>query len=241
MKYENIKEGCFIDRPNRFIAHVEIEGRVETVHVKNTGRCKELLLPGVQVFLEKSSNPARKTAYDLVCVNKSGRLINMDSQIPNKAALEWVKAGHLFPEKVQVTPEKTYGNSRFDLFAVSDRRKAFIEVKGVTLENNNIARFPDAPTTRGIKHVEELIRCMEDGYEAYLLLVIQMQGITRFEPNWDTHREFGEVLQKAKKAGVHILAYDCQVQPDDMEIKNPVPVCLEANKYHACGELEETK
>lgn len=123
----------------------------------------------------------------------------MDSQVPNKAALEWVKAGHLFPEKVQVTPEKTYGNSRFDLFAVSDRRKAFIEVKGVTLENNNIARFPDAPTTRGIKHVEELIRCMEDGYEAYLLLVIQMQGITRFEPNWDTHREFGEVLQKAKK------------------------------------------
>ena len=146
MKYEHITEGRFIDRPNRFIAHVEINGQVETVHVKNTGRCRELLIPGTQVFLEKSSNPARKTAYDLICVNKKGRgLINMDSQIPNKAALEWVKAGHLFPEKVQVTPEKTYGNSRFDLYVCSEKRKAFIEVKGVTLESDNIARFPDAP------------------------------------------------------------------------------------------------
>ena len=151
----------------------------------------------------------------------------MDSQIPNKAALEWVKAGYLFPEEVQVTPEKTYGNSRFDLYACSDRRKAFIEVKGVTLEADNVARFPDAPTARGVKHVEELIRCMEDGYEAYLLLVIQMKGVTRFEPNWDTHREFGETLQKAQKAGVHILAYDCLVEPDRMEIQDPVPVRLE--------------
>ena len=225
MKYENITEGRFLDRPNRFIAHVEIGGQIETVHVKNTGRCKELLVPGAQVFLEKSGNPARKTAYDLVCVNKSGRL--MDSQIPNKAALEWVKAGHLFPEEIQVTPEKTYGNSRFDLYACSDRRKAFIEVKGVTLEADNVARFPDAPTARGVKQVEELIRCMEDGYEAYLLLVIQMKGVTRFEPNWDTHREFGETLQKAQKAGVHILAYDCLVEPDRMEIQDPVPVRLE--------------
>ena len=227
MKYENITEGRFLDRPNRFIAHVEIGGQIETVHVKNTGRCKELLVPGAQVFLEKSGNPARKTAYDLVCVNKSGRLINMDSQSPNKAAREWVKAGHLFPEEIQVTPEKTYGNSRFDLYACSDRRKAFIEVKGVTLEADNVARFPDAPTARGVKHVEELIRCMEDGYEAYLLLVIQMKGVTRFEPNWDTHREFGETLQKAQKAGVHILAYDCLVEPDRMEIQDPVPVRLE--------------
>ena len=154
----------------------------------------------------------------------------MDSQIPNKAALEWVKAGHLFPEEVQVTPEKTYGNSRFDLYACSDKRKAFIEVKGVTLEADNIARFPDAPTARGVKHLEELIHCMREGYEAYLLLVIQMKGITRFEPNWDTHREFGETLQKAKKAGVHILAYDCLVEPDWMEIQNPVPVCLEETR-----------
>ena len=231
MKYEHITEGRFIDRPNRFIAHVEINGQVETVHVKNTGRCRELLVPGTQVFLEKSSNPARKTTYDLICVNKKGRgLINMDSQIPNKAALEWVKAGHLFPEKVQVTPEKTYGNSRFDLYVCSEKRKAFIEVKGVTLESDNIARFPDAPTERGVKHLKELIHCMQEGYEAYLLLVIQMKGITRFEPNWDTHREFGETLQKAKKAGVHILAYDCLVEPDGMEIQNPVPVCLEETR-----------
>ena len=199
MKYEHITEGRFIDRPNRFIAHVEINGQVETVHVKNTGRCRELLLPGTQVFLERSSNPARKTAYDLVCVNKEGRgLINMDSQIPNKAALEWIKAGHLFPEKVQVTPEKTYGNSRFDLYVCSEKRKAFIEVKGVTLESDNIARFPDAPTERGVKH----------------------------EPNWETHWEFGETLQEAERAGVHILAYDCLVEPDRMEIQDPVPVCL---------------
>ena len=227
MKYEHITEGRFIDRPNRFIAHVEINGQVETVHVKNTGRCRELLIPGVQVFLEKSSNPARKTAYDLICVNKKGRgLINMDSQIPNKAALEWVKAGHLFPEKVQVTPEKTYGNSRFDLYVCSEKRKAFIEVKGVTLESDNIARFPDAPTERGVKHLKELIHCMQEGYEAYLLLVIQMKGVDRFEPNWETHREFGETLQEAERAGVHILAYDCLVEPDRMEIQDPVPVCL---------------
>lgn len=227
MKYEHITEGRFIDRPNRFIAHVEINGQVETVHVKNTGRCRELLVPGTQVFLERSSNPARKTAYDLICVNKKGRgLINMDSQIPNKAALEWVKAGHLFPEKVQVTPEKTYGNSRFDLYVCSEKRKAFIEVKGVTLESDNIARFPDAPTERGVKHLKELIHCMQEGYEAYLLLVIQMKGVDRFEPNWETHREFGETLQEAKKAGVHILAYDCLVEPDRMEIQDPVPVCL---------------
>ena len=195
MKYENITEGRFLDRPNRFIAHVEIAG--QTVHVKNTGRCRELLIPGVQVFLEKSSNPARKTAYDLVCVNKGGRLINMDSQIPNKAALEWVKAGHLFPEEVQVTPEKTYGNSRFDLYACSDKRKAFIEVKGVTLEADNIARFPDAPTARGVKHLEELIHCMREGYEAYLLLVIQMKGVDRFEPTGN----LGKPYRKRKKQG----------------------------------------
>lgn len=227
MRYKNIREGRFVSRPNRFIARVEIDGQEEICHVKNTGRCRELLVPGASVFLEKSDKKERKTAHDLIAVRKGDRLINMDSQIPNKAALEWVKAGHLFTEEVQVTPEKTYGNSRFDLYACSDRRKAFIEVKGVTLEADNVARFPDAPTARGVKHVEELIRCMEDGYEAYLLLVIQMKGVTRFEPNWDTHREFGETLQKAQKAGVHILAYDCLVEPDRMEIQDPVPVRLE--------------
>ena len=227
MKYENITEGRFLDRPNRFIAHVEIGGQIETVHVKNTGRCKELLVPGAQVFLEKSGNPARKTAYDLVCVNKSGRLINMYSQIPNKAALEWVKAGHLFPEEIQVTPEKTYGNSRFDLYACSDRRKAFIEVKGVTLEENNIVRFPDAPTERGLKHVEELAECMQDGYEAYLLFVIQMKDVRKFQPNWNTHHRFGDALKAAREAGVRILAMDCMIGEDFMRIQDPVEVDLE--------------
>ena len=229
MKYAHIVRGIFLERPNRFIAIVDIQGQRETVHVKNTGRCRELLIPGTEVILEKSDNPARKTAYDLVCVYKGNRLINMDSQSPNKAAFEWVQSGSLFPEKVQVKAEQVYGNSRFDLYVCSEKRKAFIEVKGVTLEENNTARFPDAPTARGVKHLEELIRCMEDGYEAYLLLVIQMKGISRFEPNWNIHREFGETLLKAEKAGVHILAYDCLVGPDHMEIQDPVPVYLEEN------------
>lgn len=227
MKYENTTKGIFLDRPDRFIANVRINGRTETVHVKNTGRCKELLIPGTEVILEKSSNPARKTKYDLICVNKAGRWINMDSQIPNKAAAEWISKGRLFPEEIVIRPEKKYGNSRFDLYLESPVRKAFIEVKGVTLEEQDIARFPDAPTLRGIKHMEELIRCMEEGYEAYLLFVIQMKGIQKFEPNWDTHREFGETLKKAYDAGVKILAYDCFVAEDVIEIQDPVPVNLE--------------
>ncbi|MDO4276402.1 MAG: DNA/RNA nuclease SfsA [Eubacteriales bacterium] len=227
MKYENIARASFLDRPNRFIAHVVLDGQVETVHVKNTGRCKELLIPGVEVILEKSGNPNRKTGYDIICVNKGGRWINMDSQIPNKAAKEWILKGSLFPETITVQPEKTYGNSRFDLYVESDFRKAFIEVKGVTLEEQGIARFPDAPTLRGVKHIEELIRCMKDGYEAYLLFVIQMKGIRRFEPNWNTHQEFGETLIKAQKAGVKLLAYDCLIEPGLIEIEEPVPIHLE--------------
>ena len=226
MRYDRIYKAKFIERPNRFIAYAELNGKKETVHVKNTGRCAELLRPGADIYIQESDNPSRKTRWDLIAVKKGSRMINMDSQIPNKAALEWIKAGHLFPEKVQVTPEKTYGNSRFDLYVCSEKRKAFIEVKGVTLESDNIARFPDAPTERGVKHLKELIHCMQEGYEAYLLLVIQMKGVDRFEPNWETHREFGETLQEAKKAGVHILAYDCLVEPDRMEIQDPVPVCL---------------
>ena len=230
MNYKNTIRGIFKDRPNRFIAHVQIGDQLETVHVKNTGRCRELLVPEAEVILEKSDNPARKTKYDLISVNKAGRWINMDSQAPNKAAEEWVAAGNLFPEKVTVRREKTYGNSRFDLYVESGKRKAFIEVKGVTLEENNIVRFPDAPTERGIKHLCELMHAAADGYEAYLLLVIQMKGIKRFEPNWDTHRGFGETLQRAQKAGVHILAYDCLVEPERMEIQDPVPVYLEEIK-----------
>ena len=226
MKYENTKRAVFLDRPNRFIAHVDLNGQTETVHVKNTGRCKELLIPGTEVILEESVNPARKTKYDLICVNKSGRWINMDSQVPNKAAAEWIRAGRLFPEEVTLKTEKVYGNSRFDIYVESPCRKAFIEVKGVTLEENDIARFPDAPTQRGVKHVEELIRCQEDGYEAYLLFVIQMKGIREFEPNWSTHPQFGEVLQKAQNAGVHLLAYDCLIREDYIEIHDPVPIRL---------------
>ena len=226
MKYENTKRAVFLDRPNRFIAHVDLNGQTETVHVKNTGRFKELLIPGTEVILEESVNPARKTKYDLICVNKSGRWINMDSQVPNKAAAEWIRAGRLFPEEVTLKTEKVYGNSRFDIYVESPCRKAFIEVKGVTLEENDIARFPDAPTQRGVKHVEELIRCQEDGYEAYLLFVIQMKGIREFEPNWSTHPQFGEVLQKAQNAGVHLLAYDCLIREDYIEIQDPVPIRL---------------
>ena len=226
MKYENTKRAVFLDRPNRFIAHVDLNGQTETVHVKNTGRCKELLIPGTEVILEESVNPARKTKYDLICVNKSGRWINMDSQVPNKAAAEWIRAGRLFPEEITLKTEKVYGNSRFDIYVESPCRKAFIEVKGVTLEENDIARFPDAPTQRGVKHVEELIRCQEDGYEAYLLFVIQMKGIREFEPNWSTHPQFGDVLQKAQNAGVHLLAYDCLIREDYIEIQDPVPIRL---------------
>ena len=227
MRYERMEEAVFESRPNRFIAHVRIGDKLETVHVKNTGRCRELLVPDVEVILEKNDNPARKTKYDLICVNKEGRWINMDSQAPNAAAAEWIAAGNLFREKVTVQREKTYGNSRFDLYVESLERKAFIEVKGVTLEEKNIVRFPDAPTIRGVKHLEELIRAGRDGYEAYLLLVIQMKDVKYFEPNWETHPEFGETLRKAAAAGVHILAYDCAITEDSMEICDPVPVNLE--------------
>lgn len=226
MRYKETEKAVFLKRPNRFIAEVEIQGKRETVHVKNTGRCKELLIPGTEVILEKSGNPNRKTKYDLICVNKQGRLINMDSQIPNKAAEEWIRKGGLFPEEVSIRPEKKYGNSRFDLYVESPVRRAFVEVKGVTLEEDNVVRFPDAPTVRGIKHVEELIHCMEEGYEAYLLLVIQMKGVKKFMPNWDTQPEFGQVLIKAEKAGVKIIARDCLVTEDTIEIQEEVPVDL---------------
>lgn len=226
MKYKKIVEAKFVNRPNRFIANVELNGKLINVHVKNTGRCRELLIPGVSVILEESDNLSRKTKYDLVCVKKAGRWINMDSQLPNKAAALWLREGGFFEEEIQVFTERKYGNSRFDLYIESEKRKAFMEVKGVTLEENGIARFPDAPTERGIKHLKELIRCMEDGYEAYVLFVIQMKGISSFEPNWERHREFAEVLCEAAEKGVHVLAYDCEVTEDEMIISNPVPVNL---------------
>lgn len=226
MKYKNIVEGRFISRPNRFIAHIDINGYEEVCHVKNTGRCRELLVPGARVFLEKSDNPNRKTAYDLIGVIKNGRMINMDSQIPNKVVEEWLKSSQVLFENPCIRPEKTYGKSRFDFYVEDSERKAFIEVKGVTLEDHGIASFPDAPTERGIKHIKELVSCMEDGYEAYLFFVIQMKGIQKMQPNWERHPAFGEALIQAARSGVKVLAYDCVVTEDSISIDAPVPVDL---------------
>lgn len=226
MKYKNIVEGRFISRPNRFIAHIDINGYEEVCHVKNTGRCRELLVPDARVFLEKSDNPNRKTAYDLIGVIKNGRMINMDSQIPNKVVEEWLKSSQVLFENPSIRPEKTYGKSRFDFYVEDGKRKAFIEVKGVTLEEHGIASFPDAPTERGIKHIKELVSCMEDGYEAYLFFVIQMKGIQKMQPNWERHPAFGEALVQAARSGVKVLAYDCVVTEDSISIDAPVPVDL---------------
>ncbi|MCH5259272.1 MAG: A/G-specific adenine glycosylase [Lachnospiraceae bacterium] len=229
MRYNEIIQANFIERPNRFIAYVDIAGERTKVHVKNTGRCKELLRDHVRVYLEKSGNPERSTAYDLVAVDKDGRLINMDSNAPNKVVGEWLNAGGLYRDVSLVRPETTFGSSRFDFYAESaSGAKAFIEVKGVTLENDNVAAFPDAPSERAVKHVEELIEAHEQGYETYLIFVVQMKDIWRVEPNWKTHPAFGEALKKARSAGVHLLAYDCLVEEDSLVIGNEVPVVVDS-------------
>lgn len=222
MTYSNVREGRFISRPNRFIAKIELDGREETVHVKNTGRCRELLVPGCRVIVEKSLSHARKTAFDLIAVYKEREgkpplLVNMDSQAPNKAATEWIKGG-LFSRDAAVYPEKTYGSSRFDLYIEDCGRKAFVEVKGVTLEQEGVVLFPDAPTERGVKHLRELITAAEQGYEAYILFVVQMQEVSLFRPNRATHPEFADALRAAADAGVRVLAVDCIVTPDSMTI-----------------------
>lgn len=226
MKYERIQVGRFIERPNRFIAYIDIDGAKETVHVKNTGRCAELLKPGATVYVQKSDNPERKTQWDLIGVEKGNRLVNMDSQIPNAVVKEWLEEGNLFNLPLKIQPETTYSKSRFDLYVEAGNRKVFIEVKGVTLEENGVARFPDAPTERGVKHVEELIKALKDGYESYIIFVIQMNGVRYFTPNIDTHPEFAEALRKAKKAGVKILAYDCDVKEDEIRLNSSIPVVL---------------
>ncbi|MCI8599652.1 MAG: DNA/RNA nuclease SfsA [Lachnospiraceae bacterium] len=226
MKYKNIEPAIFLERPNRFIAYVEQAGRREICHVKNTGRCKELLIPGAFVYVQRQSNPARKTALDLIAVKKGEKLINMDSQIPNKIAEEWLRKGNLCSQSARIRPECKYGNSRFDFYIEDGERKAFIEIKGVTLEEDGVARFPDAPTERGVKHIRELMACRQEGYEAFILFVIQMKGVSIMEPNDITHAAFGDALRKAKEAGVHILAYDCKVCPDEIEIDERVEVHL---------------
>lgn len=228
MKYSNIVEGRFISRPNRFIAYVEIDGKEEICHVKNTGRCKELLIPEARVLLEESRNPERKTKYDLVAVYKGEMLVNMDSQAPNKVFYEWAES--YFGKDAFIRPEKKYKNSRFDCYIEVGNRRIFAEIKGVTLESNGIASFPDAPTERGIKHIEELIDTVLNGYEAYIFFVVQMKGIKHFRPNYKTHRAFGEALKKAKDNGVNIVCVDCTVTPDTLVIDDFIDITLEEEK-----------
>lgn len=227
MIYERMKEGRFIKRPNRFIAHVEIDGKEEIVHVKNTGRCQELLIPGATVYLQASANPERKTKWDLISVEKGSRTINMDSQVPNALVCEFIREGKLFPDVKLVRPETTYGNSRFDLYVEYENKKAFVEVKGVTLENEGVVSFPDAPSERAIKHVEELVKAGKEGYETYVFFVIQMSDVRYFTPNREKHLAFAQALVKAAEAGVKVLAYECQVTSNQLEITKPVPVVLE--------------
>jgi len=226
MQYKNIVPGRFIDRPNRFIAHVEINGQAQTVHVKNTGRCRELLIPGATVYLQHNDDHARKTAWDLIAVEKGERLINMDSQAPNKVVGEWVASGGFLPGVTLIRPETRYGNSRFDFYVEANGKGRFIEVKGVTLEENGVVRFPDAPTERGVKHLEELIQATQEGYECWVCFVIQMSGVKHFEPNDVTHPQFGVALRRAARAGVHVLALECRVERDSLTISGTIPVHL---------------
>lgn len=214
MKYSKTCQAKFIDRPNRFIAHVDLNGNIETVHVKNTGRCKELLIPGVTVILEESDNVSRKTKYDLIGVYKKGfGLINIDSQAPNKVAKEWLES----KDYTYIRPEYTYGNSRIDFYMEKDEKKYLMEVKGCTLERDGIGYFPDAPTERGVKHIYELIKAKKEGYEAALAFVIQMEGVNEVFPNIETHPEFGTAMSDAKAAGVNIIFIKCKVLEDRLE------------------------
>lgn len=226
MQYGLVVPGRFIDRPNRFIAHVETEAGLQTVHVKNTGRCRELLVPGAMVYLEKSDNPSRKTVYDLIAVEKGTRLINMDSQAPNQVFAEWAAAGGFLPEVCAVHREYSYGDSRLDFCLETPAGMHLVEVKGVTLEEDGAARFPDAPTERGIKHIQELQRAAECGIAATLCFVVQMEHVQSVAPNDITHPAFGQALRRAASMGVHVCAYDCLVTPDSLQIHQRVPVIL---------------
>lgn len=246
MKYEKIMKAQFMARPNRFIAEVKLADGTETrAHVKNTGRCRELLQPGATVWLEDHTERmgSRKLAYSLIGVEKllksgSVLMVNMDSQAPNKVAAEALKDGTIcLPDMSNLTVvkgEKTFGNSRFDFYVEdADGKKGYLEVKGVTLEEDGLVRFPDAPTERGVKHVEELIRAREEGYFAYVIFIVQMEGMRVFMPNDDTHRAFGDALRQAQRAGVHILAYQCHVTEDSLQVSIPLPVRLSDGEQ--CG------
>jgi len=225
LTYANMTPGTFLARPNRFIAHLEIDGQVETVHVKNTGRCRELLPTGAQVWCQKASNPNRKTKYDLITVRKGSRLINMDSQAPNIAARQWLLSGGLGNVE-NVKAETTHGDSRFDFSFTLNGKPCFLEVKGVTLENEGICAFPDAPTERGTKHLRGLQKCVEEGFGGFVLFVIQMSDVKYLHPNDATDPNFGRALREAAAAGVQVLAVDCTVTENSMTIGQFVPVKL---------------
>lgn len=232
MKYSKILQGKFISRPNRFIAHVLIDNKEEVVHVKNTGRCKELLTPEATVYLQDCQSPTRKTRYDLISVYKGDRLINMDSQIPNAVVKQWLENGGLFKNISLLKGEQTFGNSRFDFYVEhfdldGNLTKAYIEVKGVTLENNNVALFPDAPTSRGVKHIKELIQAKKQGYQAYIIFVIQIKGIDYFTPNQKQDPDFAKTLKEAKDNGVTILAFDCNITKNTIDYNSMIEVKLE--------------
>ena len=225
MEYENMVPGVFLSRPNRFVAHVEIGGKTEVVHVKNTGRCRELLPAGAKVWCQQAANPARKTKFDLITVRKGDRLINMDSQAPNIAAREWLLAGGL-GEIETLRPETVHGDSRFDFSFQKDGKTCFLEVKGVTLEEDGICAFPDAPTERGAKHLRGLREAAKEGFGAWVLFVIQMENVQYLHPNDATDPAFGRELREAAENGVQILAMDCHVTESTMTIRNSVPVRL---------------
>ena len=226
MRYPNIHKARFLERPNRFVARCEMDGEILTVHVKNTGRCRELLVPGAAVWLTKSDNPARKTAFDLVAVQKGGRLVNMDAQAPNAAFGAFARAGGFLPDVREVRAEVRYGASRFDFRLERADVTHFAEVKGVTLEENGVVRFPDAPTERGVKHLKELQAAAAAGFGAHAVFVIQMADVTAFSPNDDTHPAFGAALREAAENGVQVHAFWCEVTPDTLEIAGEVPVVL---------------
>ena len=226
MRYSNIHRAVFLDRPNRFVAHCEMGGEMLTVHVKNTGRCRELLVPGAEVWLTKSENPARKTAFDLIAVQKGHRLVNMDSAAPNAAFGEYARAGRFLPDTQGVRAEVRWGDSRFDFRMEAGGKTHFVEVKGVTLEENGAVRFPDAPTERGVKHLRELQKVAAEGHGAHAVFIIQMADVAAFSPNDDTHPAFGAALREAAQNGVQVHAFWCAVTPDTMHIAGTVPVML---------------
>ena len=227
MRYQTVTAGIFLRRPNRFVAQVEMAGEIQTVHVKKTGRCRELLVPGARVYLAESGNPARKTRFDLIAVEKGSRLIFLDAQAPNQVFGEWAEAGGFLRAATAVRREVRYGDSRLDFCLETPAGPHYVEVKGVTLEENGSCRFPDAPTERGVKHLLELQRAVERGCAATLFFVVQMADVESVAPNDETHPAFGEALRRAAQAGVGVLAYDCVVTPDSIRMGQPVPVRLE--------------